>query len=161
MDLELALKMTAEEAAEKLTELIERMKTDEYWLEYGGDSLKKDVGYQLLSAHYLKSDDQGKEANDILRSEFLKTAFANTSKPYIINRTTTNTVKAVLMSGAEYEVSLENVETLNHLTSSVVKAMKPKKVKAIRLIDGERVLESSNPRAILTDDSVLTIVVLA
>ncbi len=161
MDLELTLKMTAEEAAEKLTALIERMKTDEYWLEYGGDSLTKDEGYQLLSVHYLKSDDEGKEANCALCSEFLKSIFANMFKPHIINRTTTNTVKAVLMSGAEYEVSLDNVETLNHLTTSVVKAMLPKKVEAVRLIDGERVLESSNPRAILTDETVLTIVVLA
>ena len=85
------------------------------------------------------------------------------SRPNIINRTTTNTVRAILMSGAEYEASLIDVRTLQDLRDSVIEVMgmECKTVKDVRLVIGERVLERANRRAILTDDTVLTIVVLA
>ena len=130
MDFEL-LKMTAEEATEQFMKLIAYMKTDEYWLEHGGDCPKNHEGAQLLLTHCRLTEDKGIEANKTLQREYIATIFANMSKPYIINRTTTNTVKAIMMSGVEDEVSLENVETLNHLTTSVVKTMMPKRVKAV------------------------------
>ncbi len=85
------------------------------------------------------------------------------SKPNIINRTTTNTVRAILMSGAEYEVSLIDVAALQDLRESVIEVMcmEGKTVKDVRLVIGERVLERASPRAILMNDTVLAIVVLA
>ena len=84
---------------------------------------------------------------------------ANLGRPYIINGTTTDTVKLVMMSGAEFEVSLKNVESYHDLVREVVKLLKPKKGTIISVIDGERVLSSNNPRVILTDDSLLTLVI--
>ena len=99
----------------------------------------------------------------ILQTAIIETVFANMAKPNIINRTTTNTMRAVMMSGAEFEVSLIDVATLQDLRESVIEVleMEGKTVKDVRLVFEERVLERANPRSILTDDTVLAIVVLA
>ena len=67
------------------------------------------------------------------------------------------TVTMIMMSGKEFEVSLAFVESHADLMSAVFKALTPNKGVRISILDGERVLSSSNPR-LITDDSLLTIV---
>ncbi len=62
-----------------------------------------------------------------------------------------------MMSGTEIQIPLKNIETYAELMSDVVKVVQPKKGTRISILDGERVLASSNPRVVLTDDSLLTI----
>ncbi len=63
----------------------------------------------------------------------------NISRPYIINETTTDTVNLVVMSGREFEVFINNVESHLDLTCNVWKVVTQK-------IDLERVAGSDNPR---------------
>ncbi len=155
--------MTEEDMTSKVEEMIQYMKTDDYWLERGGNGPYWAEGGKLLEAYLKSMDEKGVERKDTLIVPFNQTLNKNLSKPHIINRTTTNSVKAILMSGVEYEASLIDVATFQDLRESVIEVMgmEGKIEKRIRLVIGERVLERASPRAILTDDTVLTIVVLA
>ena len=83
----------------------------------------------------------------------------NMFRPDMANRTKEKqTVSMTMMSGKEFEVSLEHIATYADLVSEAWKELTPKKCIRISIVDGERVLSSSNPRLIITDDSVLTVV---
>ena len=137
------------------------MRTDEYWLEFGGKGPEWNNIREIIDRCIRMRGEGKEEQSGTLIKAFHKALSDNFSKPYIINRTTTNTVKVIMMSGAEYEVPLENVQTRNNLEFNVVKAMEPKRIKEIKIIDGDRLLSSNSSRLILTDETVLTIVVLA
>ncbi len=64
----------------------------------------------------------------------------------------------VMMSGTEIEVPLKNIKTYADLMSEVVKVAQPKKGARSSILDGVRVLASNNPRVMLNDDSLLTLV---
>ncbi len=82
----------------------------------------------------------------------------NACKLDVINRTTTSTVKVSMMSGAEFDVSPKNVESIKDLMRQAHWLTNATDDKEIGIIDGARVLEM-NTRVILTDDSLLTVVI--
>ena len=83
----------------------------------------------------------------------------NMFRPDMANKTQEKqTVSMTMMSGKEFEVSLEHIATYADLVSEVWKELTLKKGIRVSIVDGERVLSSSNPRLIITDDTVLTVV---
>ncbi len=85
--------------------------------------------------------------------------YVNMLRPYMVDRTTEKrTVTMNMMSGKEFEVSLEHIVTYADLVSAAFKVLTPKKGIRISILDGERILSSSNPRLILTDDTALTVI---
>ena len=82
------------------------MKTDEYWLKYGHDEPPVELTNDSLK-HYLEMTDD----MDIPRHKTLKEAWwyqlkCNLAKGKVINRTTTDTVKVVMLSGREIIFSI-------------------------------------------------------
>ena len=63
-----------------------------------------------------------------------------------------------MMSGAEFDVSLKNVESINDLMRQAHWLINAPDDKEIGIIDGARVLEM-HTRVILADDSLLTVVI--
>ena len=99
------------------------------------------------------------ERRDTLIVPFNRIPQMNMFRPYIANRTIDKrTVKMVMMSGREFEVSLAYVETYADIISAVFQFLTPERGIRISILDGERVLSSSRPRLILTDDSLLTVI---
>ncbi len=162
MDFEDRSELSKEEIIEFINTIIHYVKTDDFYIKHGDDLYWQDGREDIYWALNLIDDSEDKRKVEYLRL-FNEALSANSYKPYIINRTTTNTVKAIVMSGVEYEASLIDVESPKELKASVMKVMlmKGKIVNDISLIIDDRVLEFSNSIAILTDESVLAIVVLA
>ena len=151
--------MTEEQITEKVKEMITHMKTDEFWLERGGNAPYFAEGGELMRKYLDMTDSKDIERRDTLIVPYNRVLIANTSKPYVQDWTKNKgTVKMIMMSGKEFEVSLAFVESYADLMSAVFKELTPKRGTRISIVDGERVLSSSNPRLILTDDSVLSIV---
>ncbi len=70
----------------------------------------------------------------------------NMFRPDLVNKTKQKqTVTMTMMSGKEFEVSLEHITTYADLVSEAWKELSPKKGIPISIIDGERVLSSSKP----------------
>ena len=109
---------------------------------------------------YLETTDWKKtERKETLIGPYNRVLQMNMFRPDMANRTKEKqTVSMTMMSGREFEVSLEHIATYADLVSEVWKELTPKKGIRISIIDGERVLSSSNPRLIITDDTVLTVV---
>ena len=109
---------------------------------------------------YLETTDWKKtERKETLIVPYNRVLQTNMFRPDMVNRTKEKqTVAMTMMSGKEFEVSLEHIATYADLVSEVWKELTPKKGIRISIIDGERVLSSSNPRLIITDDSVLAVV---
>ena len=83
----------------------------------------------------------------------------NMVRPDLVTRTKEKqTVLMTMMSGKEFEVSSEHIATYADLVSEAWKELTPTKGIRISIVDGERVLSSSNPRLIITDDTVLTVI---
>ena len=133
------------------------MQTDEFWLERGGGTPNKFEGNELVWKYEELIGLEGRR-HDPLWNQFWSVIGNNTSKPDVINRTTTNTVKVSMMSGAEFAVSLKNVESIHDLMHQAHWRINAPDSKEIGLIDGERILEDWS-RVILTDDSLLTVVI--
>ena len=151
--------MTEEGITEKVKEMITHMKTDEFWLEHGGKAPYFVEGGELMSKYLEITDSKNIERRDTLIVPYNRVLIANMSRPYIENRKIDKrTVKMVMMSGREFEVSLAYVETYADIISAVFQVLTPNKGIRISIVDGERVLSSSRPRLILTDDSLLTVV---
>ena len=139
--------------------MITHMKTDEFWLEHGGNGPNWNEGGELMKEYLKRNDEKGVERKDSLIVPYNKMINANMWRPYIENITIhKGTVKMIMMSGKEFEVSLAFVESYADLMSAVFKELTPKRVTRISIVVGDRVLSSSNSRLIITDGSVLTIV---
>ena len=151
--------MTEEQITEKVKEMITHMKTDEFWLEHGGNAPYFVEGGELMTKYLEMTDIKNIERRDTLIVPYNRILRANTSRPYIENRTIDKrTVKVVMMSGREFEVSLAYVETYADIISAVVQFLTPERVTRISILDGERVLSSSSPRLILTEDSLVSVI---
>ena len=150
--------MTEEEMTDKVQEMIAYMRTDEYWLERGGNGPYFLEGGELMRKYLETTDWKKTERKETLIGPYNRVLQMNMFRPEMVNRTTEKrTVSMTMMSGKEFEVSLEHIATYADLVSEAWKELTPKK--GIRIsIDGERVLSSSNPRLIITDDTVLTVV---
>ena len=106
---------------------------------------------------YLKRNDEWMARKDSLVVPYNKVINANMWQPYVQNRTKNKgTVTMIMMSGKEFEVSLAFVESYDDLMSAVSREQTPNRGTRISIVDGERVLSSSNPRLMITDDSLLT-----
>ena len=151
--------MTEEVVTEKVREMIEYMRTDEYWLERGGNGPYFLEGGELLRKYLETTDWKKKERKDTLIVPYNRVLQMNMFRPVFVNRATgKQTVSMNMMSGKEFEISLEHITTYADLVSEAWKVLRPKKSIRISIVDGERVLSSSNPRLIITDDTVLTVV---
>ena len=151
--------MTEEEMTERVLEMIAYMRTDEYWLERSGNSPYYLEGGELMQKYLETTDGKKTERRDTLIVPYNRVLRMNMVRPDLVNRTKEKqTVTMTMMSGKEFEVSLEHIATYADLVSEVWKELTPKKGIRISIVDGERVLSSSNPRLIITDDTVLTVV---
>ncbi len=89
---------------------------------------------------------------------------SNLAKPYTQNRTTTNEVEVVMLSGKSFEIPLENVRSVIDLNSEIIirvfeHCKRPKsKFDLLQLVNETTILENHG-RAILTDETILTAVV--
>ena len=151
--------MTEEVLSERVREMIAYMRTDEYWLKRGGKAPYFLEGGELMRKYSETTDWKKTERKETLIVPYNRVLQMNMFRPDMVNRTTEKqTVSMTMMSGKEFEVSLEHIATYADLVSEAWKELTPKKGIRISIIDGERVLSSSNPRLIITDETVLTVV---
>ena len=153
------IEMTEEELTERIREMIAYMRTDDYWLERGGNGPYFLEGGELMRKYLETMDWRRTQRKETLIVPYNRVLQMNMFRPDMVNRTIEKqTVSMTMMSGKEFEVSLEHIATYADLVSEAWKELLPKKGVRISIIDGERVLSSSNPRLIITDDTVLTVV---
>ena len=151
--------MAEEEMTENVKEMIAYMRTDDYWLKRGGNCPYFLEGGELMQKYLELTDGKNIERRDTLIVPYNRVLQMNMFRPDLVNKTKEKqTVTVIMMSGKEFEVSLEHVATYADLVSEAWKELTPKKGIRISIVDGERVLSSSNPRLIITDDIVLTVV---
>ncbi len=156
--------MTETEISQKVKELLRYMRTDEYWLKRGGNGPYHDEGGELMSAYLALKDSKNIPRNETLIIDFNMIQNSNLTKPYIQNRTTTNKVEVVMLSGKSFEISLGNVRSVIHLKSEIIirifeNRKRPKsKFDLLQLVNETTILENHG-RAILTDETILTAVV--
>ena len=92
--------MTMEEMTVKIKELIEYMKTDDYWIKYGSNYPIWSDGHELVKMYLKETDKLNKDRKDTLIVELNITKNKNCG-PNIKDRTTTHKVKVVKMNGEE------------------------------------------------------------
>ncbi len=159
--------MEESEITQKVKELLKYMRTDEYWLERGGNGPYHDEGGELMSAYLALRDSKNIPRNETLIIDFNMIQNSNLAKPYIQNRTTTNKVQVVMLSGKSFEVPLENVHSVIDLKSEVITRIfehckKPKsKLHLLQLVNNTTILQNYgiDGRAIITDDTILTAII--
>ena len=89
---------------------------------------------------------------------------SNLAAPYIQNRTTTNKVQVVMLSGKSFEIPLENVRSIIDLKSEIIirvfeHCKRPKsKFDLLQLVNETTILENHG-RAIITDETILTAII--
>ena len=150
--------MTDEEMTLKVEELIEYMKTDEYWLHRGGNGPYFLEGNELMAKYLAMTDEKKIHRRDTLIVPFNRVLWVNMSRPDFVNWSEKRTMKMTMMSGRELEIDLEHVVSYADVVSDAHRILKPKKGTRITILEGERVLSSGNPRLILTDETELTVV---
>ena len=150
--------MTEEEMTERVSEMIAYMRTDEYWIERGDSSPDYTEGSWLMKEYLKMTDNKLVERKDTLIVSYNKALQIHTFRRDLENRTKKRTITMTMMSGKEFEISLERITTYADLASAVFKELTPKKGTIISIVDGGRVLSSFNPRLIITDDTALSVV---
>jgi hypothetical protein len=156
--------MEESEITQKVKELLRYMRTDEYWLERGGNGPYHDEGGELISAYLALKDSKNIPRSETLIIDFNMIQNSNLAKPYIQNRTTTNKVEVVMLSGKSFEIPLENVRSVLDLKSEVVirvfeHCKRPKsKFHLLQIVNDTTILENYG-RAIITDETILTAVI--
>jgi hypothetical protein len=102
--------MTEEVLSERVMEIIAYMRTDEYWLERSGNSPYFLEGGQLMQKYLELTDGKKTERKDTLIVPYNKVLQMNMFRPDLVNRTKEKqTVSMTMMSGKEFEVSLEHI----------------------------------------------------
>ena len=156
--------MTESEITQKVKELLRYMRTDEYWLERGGNGPYHDEGGELISAYLALKDSKNIPRSETLIIDFNMIQNSNLAKPYIQNRTTTNKVEVVMLSGKTFEIPLENVRSIIDLKTQVVLRVfehckRPQsKFHLLQIVNDTTILENYG-RAIITDETILTAVI--
>ena len=98
--------MEESEITQKVKELLRYMRTDECWLNRGGNGPYHDEGGELISAYLALKDSKNIPRNETLIIDYNMTINSNLAKPYIQNRTTTNKVQVVMLSGKSFDIPL-------------------------------------------------------
>ena len=117
-----------------------------------------------MSAYLALQDSKNIPRNETLIIEFNMIQNSNLAKPYIQNRTTTNKVKVVMLSGKSFEVPLENVRSVIDLKSEAIilifeHCKRPKgKFHLLQLVNETTILENYG-RAIITDETILSAII--
>ena len=150
--------MTTEAMTARVEQMIEYMKTDEYWLHRGGNGPYFLEGNELMTKYLAMTDDAKIHRRDTLIVPYNRVLYTNMSRPDLVDWREKRTLKMTMMSGRELEIDLEHVVSYTDLVSEAYKILKPKKGTRITILEGERVLSSGNPRLILTDETELTVV---
>ena len=109
--------MTESEITQKVKELLRYMRTDEYWLNRGGNGPYHDEGGELISAYLALKDSKNIPRSETLIIDFNMIQNSNLAKPYTQNRTTASKVEAVMLSGKSFEIPFENVRSVIDLKS--------------------------------------------
>ena len=159
--------MEETEITQKVKELLRYMRTDEYWLERGGNGPYHDEGGELMSAYLALKDSKNIPRNETLIIDFNMIQNSNLAKPYIQNRTTTNKVQVVMLSGKSFDIPLDNVYSVIDLKSEVINRMfehckKPKRIfNLLELVNGTTILQNygTDGRIIITDETIITAVI--
>ena len=150
--------MTVEEMECVMKELTAVMATDEYWLEYGGNAPNYDPQGNSLIVEYLKETDRlGIPRNQTMIVAWNKQLRKNIARRYILNRTTTNVLTVLMMSGREILVPLDSISSLGDVMEHISDEISID-YDAVNLYEGTREL-NWHTRLIVTDDTVLTLVV--
>ena len=122
--------MTEEVLSEKVREMIEYMRTDEYWLERGGNGPYFDEGGELMKT-YLDTTDWGRtQRKETLIVPYNRVLQMNMFRPVFVNRTEKATVSLTMMSGKEVEINLEHIVSYADLVNEARKLCKIKKYKS-------------------------------
>ena len=104
------------------------MRTDEYWLERGGNGPYFLEGGELLRKYLETTDWKKKERKETLIVPYNRVLQMNMFRPVFVNRTTEKqTVSVTMMSGKEFEISLEHIVSYADLVSEAWKVLRPKK----------------------------------
>ena len=150
--------MTFEEMEDKLLSIIECMKTDEYWLNYGHDEPPVELTNNILE-HYLEmTDDMNIPRHKTLKEAWWYHLKCNLAKGGVCDRTTNATVKVVMLSGREFIFCI--TPYLLHIDDLIMQ-LPPDLVYTrggLTLLDGERILHWSS-RIIITDETELTLII--
>ena len=101
--------MTDEEMTAKVEEMIEYMKTDEYWLHRGGNSPYFLEGNELMKKYLDMTDAKKIERKDTLIVPFNRVLWVNMSRPDLVDWREKRTLTMTMMSGRELEIELEHV----------------------------------------------------
>ena len=151
--------MTFKEMEDKILSIIEYMKTDEYWLKYGHDEPPVELTNNILE-HYLEmTDDMNIPRHKTLKEAWWYQLKCNLAKGRVINRTTTDTVKVVMLSGREIIFSI--APYLLHIDDifwQLPPDLEDTHGDDLTLLDGERILHWSS-RIIVTDETELTLII--
>ena len=153
--------MDETELPNKVEELLEWMRTDEYWVQRGGNGPMFDEGGELMRKYLDYMDRRGEERTNALIVPYNLICRANSAKPKLIDRTTTGCVSVVMMSGREIPIRLEQNTDILSIKTEVAKAMfENHKIKTprITLLNGTELVDNDS-RLIITDDTILTVVI--
>ncbi len=159
--------MTETEITRKVKELLKYMRTDEYWLQRGGNGPFHDEGKELIEAYLALKDSKNIPRSKTLIIDYNMIINSNLAKPYIQNRTTTNKVEVVMLSGKSFDIPLDNVYSVIDLKSEVIIRMfehckKPKSnFRLLELVNGTTILQNygTDGRIIITDETIITAVI--
>ena len=128
--------MTDEEMTVKVGEMIEYMKTDEYWLHRGGNSPYFHDGNELMQKYLAMTDGKKIHRRDTLIVPFSQVLYINMSRPDLVDWREKRTITMTMMSGRELEIELEHVVSYSDLVSEAYKILRPKKGTRISILEG-------------------------
>ena len=150
--------MSDEEMTLRVEEMIEHMRSDEYWLHRGGNGPYFAEGGELMRRYLDMTDSLNIARRDTLIVPYNRVLWVNMSRPDFVDWREGRTITMTMMSGRELQIDLEHVVSYSDLVSEAHRILKPKKRTRITILEGERELSSGNPRLILTDETELTVV---
>ena len=166
--------------------LLQWMETDEYWLKRGGNGPCYDEGGELMNKYFTITDGLNIPRINTLKSKYHKICSSNRMRKNVMNNTTCNKVKVVMLNGYEFQVDIEFSEGVYDIMKAITQHFFTKHMTAFiekygdteddelmnqevhqptlkysprvaDLVDGGEVLDI-NTRIIITDETVLTLV---
>ena len=143
-----------------MKEFLDYMRSDAYWLRYGGSFPYVEDGMELLVRYRVLLEEHEVNVCDSFIADYERQLELNSAKPDVQDRATTHTLPIELLSGSRIEIPLQDVTTFNDIRKHLRDALKARGIKFsrhINLINGQNVLEW-NARIIVTDDTVLNVI---
>ena len=151
---------TLKETEAVMKEFLEYMRSDAYWLRYGGSFPYFEDGMELISRYRVLLDECEINVCDSLIVDYELQLQLNSSKPDVQDRTTTHILPIALLSRARVEITLQDVTTFNDIRKRLRIELKRRGIRFsrhINFIHGTETMEW-DARLIITDDTVLNVV---